>query len=428
MSQNFEELYTKLKEEFELSKKDNDEICKEYESTIEMLTESVESFKKEKISLEQKLSKYEIDFKNIKKEKESLSSKNKDKISDIQNLTKQNDRLTNEVKRLKEEKALFDSKIVSLENDNEHCQNKIREYEALAEDLEKQLESALEENITLQTEFETYKQTTGEQLIRKEDEIRDIKNDLLNKDKFIKRFKAREKFGNIMERIHKDIVDNKTKEKRRFTVFQGLTKEENDLMKLQKNNNKGNLFYNSSSENIKNNNSSNNNKINSLQTDNKSRNSMFMSGFGSLSRLNNKKEELNKNINKNSNNSQKKENNYNNNKILQKNFFTDKKQMSQQIDEISESSDKEEIKENKTIKKINLEISKESQVEYKNNNVNKNNKENELIKLSDKTKIEKGIIIDDLQKMLDRIRKRKEKLVNTKKTNKQRIKNLKENQ
>ena len=426
MSQNFEELYTKLKEEFELSKKDNDEICKEYESTIEMLTESVESFKKEKISLEQKLSKYEIDFKNIKKEKESLSSKNKDKISDIQNLTKQNDRLTNEVKRLKEEKALFDSKIVSLENDNEHCQNKIREYEALAEDLEKQLESALEENITLQTEFETYKQTTGEQLIRKEDEIRDIKNDLLNKDKFIKRFKAREKFGNIMERIHKDIVDNKTKEKRRFTVFQGLTKEENDLMKLQKNN-KGNLFYNSSSENIKNNNNSNNNKINSVQTDNKSRNSMFMSGFGSLSRLNNKKEELNKNINKNSNNSQKKENNYNNNKILQKNFFTDKKQMSQQIDEISESSDKEEIKENKTIKKINLEISKESQVEYKNNNVNKNNKENELIKLSDKTKIEKGIIIDDLQKMLDRIRKRKEKLVNTKKTNKQRIKNLKEN-
>ena len=426
MSQNFEELYTKLKEEFELSKKDNDEICKEYESTIEMLTESVESFKKEKISLEQKLSKYEIDFKNIKKEKESLSSKNKDKISDIQNLTKQNDRLTNEVKRLKEEKALFDSKIVSLENDNEHCQNKIREYEALAEDLEKQLESALEENITLQTEFETYKQTTGEQLIRKEDEIRDIKNDLLNKDKFIKRFKAREKFGNIMERIHKDIVDNKTKEKRRFTVFQGLTKEENDLMKLQKNN-KGNLFYNSSSENIKNNNNSNNNKINSVQTDNKSRNSMFMSGFGSLSRLNNKKEELNKNINKNSNNLQKKENNYNNNKILQKNFFTDKKQMSQQIDEISESSDKEEIKENKTIKKINLEISKESQVEYKNNNVNKNNKENELIKLSDKTKIEKGIIIDDLQKMLDRIRKRKEKLVNTKKTNKQRIKNLKEN-
>ena len=88
---------------------------------------------------------------------------------------------------MKEEKALFDTKIVSLENDNEHFQNKIREYEALTEDLENQLESALEENITLQTEFETYKQTIGEQLLRKDDEIRDIKNDLLNKDKFIQK-------------------------------------------------------------------------------------------------------------------------------------------------------------------------------------------------------------------------------------------------
>ena len=418
MSQNFEELYNKLKEEFELSKKDNDEICKEYETTIEMLTESVESFKKEKTILEQKLSKYEQDFKNIKKEKDSLLTKNKDKISDIQNLNKQNDRLSNEVKRLKEEKALFDSKIVSLENDNEHCQNKIREYEALAEDLEKQLESALEENITLQTEFETYKQTTGEQLIRKDDEIRDIKNDLLNKDKFIKRFKAREKFSSIMERVHKEILDNKTKEKRRLTIFQGMQKEENELMKLQKNINKGNLFYDNNTEKAKNN-EINNNKISSLQGD-KKRNSTLMPGLGSLSRLANKKEELSKNT------KQKKENKYTN-KMMQKNFNTDKKAISPQIDEISESSEKDETKEIKTVIKANLEISKETQVEYINNNIKQNDKENELNKLIDKTKMEKGIIIEDLQKMLDRIRKRKEKLVNTKKTNKQRIKNLKEN-
>ncbi len=106
MSQNFEELYKKLKEEFEQSKKDNDEICKEYEATIEMLSDSVESFKKEKATLEQKLSKNDQDIKTIKKEKESLLSKNKDKITDIQNLNKQNDRLSNEVKRLKEEKNL----------------------------------------------------------------------------------------------------------------------------------------------------------------------------------------------------------------------------------------------------------------------------------------------------------------------------------
>ena len=433
MSQNFEELYNKLKEEFDLSKKDNDEICKEYESTIEMLTDSVESFKKEKASLEQKLSKYEQDFKSIKKEKESLASKNKDKITDIQNLNKQNDRLTNEVKRLKEEKALFDSKIVSLENDNEHCQNKIREYQTLAEDLENQLESALEENITLQTEFETYKQTTGEQLIRKDEEIRELKNDLLSKDKFINRIKAKENISLLVKNIQQNFMGNKNKEKRRLTLFPGMQKEESDLMKLQKNLNKGNFFYDSNSEKSKNNNN-NNNKINSLQENNKTRNSMFMSGFGSLSRLTNKKEELSKNAN----NTQKKENKYlypkgkdnsrnNSNKTSQKNFFTDKSAMSPQIDEISESSEKDEAKENKTTKKINYEISQETQVEFTNEKMEKNDKENEMNKLSDKAKVEKGIIIEDLQKMLDRIRKRKERLVNTKKTNKQRIKNLKEN-
>ena len=189
MSENFEELYNKLKQEFESSKKDNDEICKEYESTIEMLSESVENIKREKLVLEQKLSKLEQDQKKFDKEKESLMNKNKDKILDIQNLNKQNDKLTNEINKLKEEKALFDSKIVNLENDNEHLQNKMREYEALADDLENQLETALEENITLQTEFETYKQTVGDEIIRKDEELRDIKNDLLNKEKYIQKLK-----------------------------------------------------------------------------------------------------------------------------------------------------------------------------------------------------------------------------------------------
>ena len=44
----FESLYNNLKEEYDQSKKDNDEICKEYESTIQLLTDSVESIKKRK--------------------------------------------------------------------------------------------------------------------------------------------------------------------------------------------------------------------------------------------------------------------------------------------------------------------------------------------------------------------------------------------
>ena len=58
-----------------------------------MLTDSVESIKKEKTNLENKLSQLEKEQKNFQKEKESLLSKNKDKISDIQNLNKQIDKL-----------------------------------------------------------------------------------------------------------------------------------------------------------------------------------------------------------------------------------------------------------------------------------------------------------------------------------------------
>ena len=425
MSQNFEELYNKLKEEYELSKKDNDEICKEYEATIDMLSESVESFKKEKASLEQKISKYDQEFKTIKKEKESLFDKNKEKISDIQNLNKQNDRLSNEVKRLNEEKALFDSKIVSLENDNEHFQNKIREYEALAEDLENQLESALEENITLQTEFETFKQTTGEQLIRKDDEIRDIKNDLLNKDKFIQRLQTRANNGILLKNLQKSFMETKTNERRRLTLFPGMKGEENDLIKIQKTFNNKNVKFDFGREKQK----SVHVKSSPYNSENKARGSAFMSGLGSLTRLINKKEEMSK-----SNkvlDTKKKENIYasqknkdgNKNLNTQNSFLTDKNSMTLQIEEISETSEKEEKKESK---EFMWTISQENQIEYKNKNINKDSIIKVETQLNNKYKMEKGVIIEDLQKILESIRKRKEKLVNTKKANKERIKNLKQ--
>ena len=74
-NKDFESLYNELKEEYEQSKKDNDEICKEYESTIQLLTESVEAFKKKKKDLQTKLSKIENDQKIFKREKETLIKK-----------------------------------------------------------------------------------------------------------------------------------------------------------------------------------------------------------------------------------------------------------------------------------------------------------------------------------------------------------------
>ena len=183
----YESKYKSLKEEYEQSKEDNDELCKEYESTIQLLTESVQKFEKEKKDFQNKISKYENDVKNISKEKENLIKKNKDKLIDIQCLNEQNEKLNNLIKKYKEEKSVFDNRIVTLENDVDHYQNKIREYEDFIEELKSQLENALEENITLQTEYETYKLNMGEQLMRKEEEIKDIKNDINYKDKIIKK-------------------------------------------------------------------------------------------------------------------------------------------------------------------------------------------------------------------------------------------------
>ena len=217
---NFESLYNQFKEEYEQSKKDNDEICKEYESTIQLLSDSVESFKKEKKDLQTKLSKIENDQKAFKKEKENLIKKNKDKMIDIQCLNEQNDKLNELIKKLKEEKTLFDTKIVTMENDIDHYQNKIREYEDFIDELKTQLEDALEENITLQTEFETYKLNTGDQLIRKEEELRDIRNDITNKEKLIQRLskKPSERF-NIQKVQEKLIKDRKyMRYQRRYTI------------------------------------------------------------------------------------------------------------------------------------------------------------------------------------------------------------------
>ena len=74
------------------------------------------------------------------------------------------------MKKVLNEKNLTKAKIITLENDNDHFQNLLRQNEALIEDLNNQLEIALEENITMQTEFEIYKQNTSEELMRKDEE------------------------------------------------------------------------------------------------------------------------------------------------------------------------------------------------------------------------------------------------------------------
>ena len=244
---NYESLYNNLKEEYEQSKKDNDEICKEYESTIQLLTDSVESFKKEKKDLQSKITKIENDQKMVKREKENLIKKNKDKLIDIQCLNEQNEKLNELIKKLKEDKSLFDTKIVTLENDIDHYQNKIREYEDFIDELKTQLEEALEENITLQTEFETYKLTTGDQLLRKDEELKDIKSDITNKEKIIQRLtkKPSERFD--IQKLQEKLINDKKLigNRRRYTFAQNKTSNknknfQNNLTNIEENENENN--------------------------------------------------------------------------------------------------------------------------------------------------------------------------------------------
>ena len=178
--QNFEILYNSLKTEYDQALLDNDEICKEYESTIELLKNSLDK---------------------TTAEKEKLQIKNREKLLDIQDLTKLNDKLMDDIKKVKEEKKLKEAKIVFLENDNDHYQKKIRQFEALIDDLNTQLESTLEENITLQTEFEIYKQTTSEELMRKDEELQDCKSDIINKEKIIQQLNTKKIMKKLEDKI-----------------------------------------------------------------------------------------------------------------------------------------------------------------------------------------------------------------------------------
>ena len=204
--QNFETLYYNLKDEFDQMQNDNIEIFKEYDSTIQILTESITQLQNQLNIMNKKLS-------QIEKEKQNLQNKNFDKIIDIQDLNKKNEKLNQEIKIIKEDKKIKDTKIVILENDTEHFQELIRQNEAIIDELSVKLEEALEDNITIQTEFEIYKQIIGEQLMRKDEEIKDIKNDMFSKNLIIEKLKKMKEniTSPIKERLLSSYKKNKTK-------------------------------------------------------------------------------------------------------------------------------------------------------------------------------------------------------------------------
>ena len=192
---NYEKLYNDLQQEFATTKQENDELISEYESTIQMLSDSIETLKQEKEELSIKLNNQIKNQNSLVKELDSLKVKNLDKLKDIELLNKKNEILEDQMNKMNQSKNVVTNKIVGLENDNDHYLNKIREYESYLEDLQLKLENALEENISLQTDYETYKQKTEDELIRKDEILKEYKNEIMNKDKIIDRFGRRDSFN-----------------------------------------------------------------------------------------------------------------------------------------------------------------------------------------------------------------------------------------
>ena len=184
-TKNFEMLYYTLKQEYNQLQQDNDEICKEYESTIQMLTDSIKELQNQRSSMTKKLT-------QVEKEKEKLQDKNREKINDIQDLNEKNEKLSQEIKNIKNKNKEKEHQIIVLENDTEHYLKLIRQNEAVIDELNYKLEEALEDNVTIQTEFEVYKQVMVEKLSRKSDELKEIKSDMFTKNLLIKKLKDKQ--------------------------------------------------------------------------------------------------------------------------------------------------------------------------------------------------------------------------------------------
>jgi len=143
-----------------------DEICKEYEETIQLLTDSLEKYKLEITKLNNENEKMKNDQEKITKELEKSRQKNRDKIKDIEVLNNKIDQLQSQFKSINKKETTLKSKVVTLETDNDHYLNKIHQYEEEVTDLKNNLENTIENLITTQNEYEEFKNKKEEEIER----------------------------------------------------------------------------------------------------------------------------------------------------------------------------------------------------------------------------------------------------------------------
>lgn len=230
MTESIEKDYDKLLTEFNDYKTESEEIMKEYESTIKVLNLNIETLKGQNSSLINEIDTIKADNKSLAKEVEGYKNKNTEKMKDIELLNQQYDKLNKKYQEVIIEKEAINSKVVSLENDNDLYIKKIRQLESTNNDLTVKYESALEDLITNQTEFTNYKEKSEEMIQRLKQDVNDTKD---NVDVIKREYERRSSVNSekMMNEVKKnmnveELIEKMKKRKKELQTFKNNIKNE----------------------------------------------------------------------------------------------------------------------------------------------------------------------------------------------------------
>ena len=230
MTESIEKDYDKLLTEFNDYKTESEEIMKEYESTIKVLNLNIETLKGQNSSLISEIDTLKADNKSLAKEVEGYKNKNTEKMKDIELLNQQYDKLNKKYQEVIIEKEAINSKVVSLENDNDLYIKKIRQLESTNNDLNAKYESALEDLITNQTEFSNYKEKSEEMIQRLKQDVNDTKD---NVDVIKREYERRSSVNSekMMNEVKKnmnveELIEKMKKRKKELQTFKNNIKNE----------------------------------------------------------------------------------------------------------------------------------------------------------------------------------------------------------
>ena len=230
MTEVIEKDYDKLLTEFNDYKTESEEIIKEYESTIKVLNLNIETLKGQNSSLTNEIDIIKANNKSLAKEVEGYKNKNAEKMKDIELLNQQYDKLNKKYQEVIIEKEAINSKVVSLENDNDLYIKKIRQLESTNNDLTAKYESALEDLITNQTEFTNYKEKSEEMIQRLKQDVNDTKDnvDVIKREYERKNSVSSEKMMNEIKKNMnvEELIEKMKKRKKELQTFKNNIKNE----------------------------------------------------------------------------------------------------------------------------------------------------------------------------------------------------------